>query len=289
MGGTTLTTEWTIREVLNWTRGFFEDAGIVQPRLEAEILLAHALDVDRLHLYLAPDKPLTSDERTRYRTVVKERRSGVPLQHVIGEVSFYGLRFHVDGDALIPRGETEEMLDQVMKRAPRDREIRCLDLGTGTGVLAVCFARYLPLATVTAVDVSPAALKVAQQNATLNEVSDRIEFLESDWYEKVEGRYDFIASNPPYIATSDLDGLASEVRDYEPTIALDGGEDGLEQIRRIASPILSYLQPGGVVLMEIGHQQGAQGVEIFTSSGLVDVGIERDMAGKDRYLVGRCP
>jgi len=102
VGGTTLTTEWTIREVLNWTRGYFEEAGIVQPRLEAEILLAHALDVDRLHLYMAPDKPLTSDERLRYRGVVKERQSGTPLQHVIGEVNFYGLRFRVDREALIP-------------------------------------------------------------------------------------------------------------------------------------------------------------------------------------------
>lgn len=288
-GGTTLTTEWTIREVLTWTRGYFEDVGIVQPRLEAEVLLAHALDVDRLHLYLAPDKPLTNDERSRYRSAVKQRHSGTPLQHVIGEVSFYGLRFRVDREALIPRAETEELLDQVIKRAPRDRDIRCLDLGTGTGVIAVGMARYLPLAHVTAVDVSPAALQVARENAKLNDVEDRIEFIESDWFGHVKGEFDFIASNPPYIRSDELDGLTKEVREHEPPLALDGGTDGLEKIRAIAGQLRTYLRPNGVVLMEIGHDQGARVKKILETIELVDVGIERDMAGKERFVVGRCP
>lgn len=288
-GGSTLTTEWTIREVLNWTRGYFEDAGIVQPRLEAEILLAHALDVDRLHLYLAPDKPLTHDERTRYRGVVKQRHSGTPLQYVIGEVSFYGLRFRVDRKTLIPRAETEELLDQVIKRAPRDRDIRCLDLGTGTGVIAVCMARYLPKAHVTAVDISPAAIEMAQGNAALNGVEDRIEFVESDWFSRVEGDFDFIASNPPYIRTSELPGLPKEVRDHEPVIALDGGADGLAKIRMIASQLRSHLRADGKILMEIGHDQGEGVREILMSVGLADICIEQDMAGKDRFAVGRCP
>ena len=289
MGGTTLTTEWTIREVLNWTRGYFEDAGIVQPRLEAEKLLAHALDVDRLHLYMAPDKPLTVDERSRYRSVVKQRHSGTPLQHVIGEVDFYGLRFRVDRETLIPRSETEELLDQVIKRAPRDREIRCLDLGTGTGVIAVCMARYLSKAKVTAVDISPAALEIARENAALNEVADRIEFIESDWFAHVEGRFDFIASNPPYICSDELAELPVEVRDHEPSVALDGGKDGLEKIREIAEKLRSYLHPDGVVLMEIGYEQGDRVKSILESIDLVDVSVERDMAEKDRFVVGRCP
>jgi len=289
VGGTTLTTEWTIREVLNWTRGYFEDAGIVQPRLEAEILLAHALDVDRLHLYMAPDKPLTSDERSRYRHVVKERRSGTPLQHVIGEVNFYGLRFRVDRRTLIPRSETEELLDQVIKRAPRDRDIRCLDLGTGTGVIAVCMARYLPRAEVIAVDVSPTALSAARENAALNEVGDRIEFIESDWFDQVEGQFDFIATNPPYIRSDELSDLAPEVKDHEPAVALDGGPDGLEKIRQIAAGLQAHLRPDGVVLMEIGHRQGNHAKQILESAGLDDVHVERDIAEKDRFVVGRCP
>lgn len=287
MGGTTLTTEWTIREVLNWTRGYFEDAGIVQPRLEAEILLAHALDVDRLHLYLAPDKPLTSDERVRYRTVVQQRRSGTPLQHVIGEIGFYGLRFRVDRETLIPRAETEELLDHVLKRAPRDREMRCLDLGTGTGVIAVCMARYLPQAHVTAVDVSPAALRVARHNAALNQVEDRIEFIESDWFNRVEGAFDLIASNPPYICTDDVGGLPKEIREHEPRVALDGGADGLERIRAIVSQVVHHLLPDGTVLMEIGHDQGARVKTMLEDIGLVHVTVERDMAGKERFISGR--
>lgn len=289
MGGTTLTTEWTIREVLNWTRGYFEDAGIVQPRLEAEILLAHALDVDRLHLYMAPDKPLTTDERSRYRSVVKERQSGTPLQHVIGEVNFYGLRFRVDREALIPRNETEELLDQVIKRAPRDRDIRCLDLGTGTGVIAVCMARYLPKAQVTAVDISPEALQMARENAALNEVTERIEFVESSWFAQVEGEFDFIASNPPYIRSDELADLPVEVRVHEPSVALDGGADGLDRIREISEGLRAHLKPDGVVLMEIGHRQGDSVKQLFESIELVDVSVERDMAEKDRFVVGRCP
>jgi release factor glutamine methyltransferase len=289
VGGTTLTTEWTIREVLNWTRGYFEDAGIVQPRLEAEMLLAHALDVDRLHLYMAPDKPLTNDERSRYRSVVKQRHSGTPLQHVIGEVNFYGLRFRVDRETLIPRSETEELLDQVIKRAPRDRDIRCLDLGAGTGVIAVCMARYLPKAKVTAVDVSPAALDRARKNAALNEVADRIEFIESDWFTHVQGEFDFIASNPPYVRSDELADLPVEVRDHEPSVALDGGIDGLDKIRAIIESLRTHLRPDGVVLMEIGHTQGDRVKQLFESIELIDVSVERDMAEKDRFVVGRCP
>lgn len=261
----------------------------MQPRLEAEILLAHALDVDRLHLYMAPDKPLTTDERSRYRSVVKERHSGTPLQHVIGEVNFYGLRFRVDREALIPRNETEELLDQVIKRAPRDRDIRCLDLGTGTGVIAVCMARYLPKAQVTAVDISPAALQMARENAALNEVTERIEFVESSWFAHVEGEFDFIASNPPYIRSDELADLPVEVRVHEPSVALDGGEDGLDKIREIIEGLRAHLRPDGVVLMEIGHGQGDSVKQLFESIELVDVSVERDMADKDRFVVGRCP
>jgi release factor glutamine methyltransferase len=287
VGGSTLSTEWTIREVLNWTRGYFENAGIVQPRLEAEILLAHALEVDRLHLYLAPDKPLTHDERTRYRSVVKKRHSGTPLQHLIGEVSFYGLRFRVDRETLIPRAETEELLDQVIKNAPRDRATRCLDLGTGTGVIAVCMARYLSSAEVVASDLSPSALQVARENAKLNNVENRIEFIESDWFEDIRGSFDLIVSNPPYIPSRDLRSLAREVRDHEPSVALDGGADGLEKIRMMAVQLPHHLNPDGVVLLEIGHDQGARVQEILESIGLSEVTITGDMAGKDRFAVGR--
>ena len=207
---------------------------------------------------------------------------------MIGEICFYGLRFRVDREALIPRAETEELLDQVIQLAPRDRDIRCLDLGTGTGVIAVCMARYLPMAQVTAVDISPVALQVARENATLNEVDDRIEFIESDWFSHVEGEFDFIVSNPPYISTEELDGLPREVREHEPSVALDGGTSGLEKIRAISAQLRTHLRPDGVVLMEIGYDQGKRVQEILENIELSDISIEHDMAGKDRFIVGRC-
>ena len=289
-GGRTLTTDWTIREVLNWTRGYFEDAGIVQPRLEAEMLLAHALDVDRLHLYLAPDKPLTPSERSKYRTVVKQRKEGIPLQHLIGEVSFFGLKFRVDRDALIPRPETEELLDHVLQRAPRDEEINCLDLGTGTGVLAVCMARYLPRAQVTAVDISPQALRVAEENARINGVLDRVRLVASDWFEKIVGStYDLIASNPPYIEYAMLTELPVEVRDHEPRVALDGGSDGLKAVRAIVSQACEHLEPSGHLLLEIAHDQGERVSRMMEEAGLVNVTVELDLARKPRFVIGRAP
>ncbi len=289
MGGTTLSTEWTIREVLNWTRGYFEAAGIVQPRLEAEILLAHALDVERLNLYMSPDQPLTVDERTRYRTVVKKRRDGTPLQHLIGEVQFFGLRFRVSREALVPRPETEELLDHILKWVPRDRDIACLDLGTGTGVIAVCLARYFPQAAITAVDVSVAALDLARGNAALNGVEDRIAFIESDWFDRVSGGFDLIASNPPYVDETQWEGLPKEVGEHEPRIALDGGPDGLREITRLIEALPGHMNADGLLFLEIGHGQGVAVIEMLEKIGLVDARTESDLAGKNRYVVARWP
>ncbi len=289
MGGRTLSAEWTIREVLNWTRGYFEDAGIVQPRLEAEILLAHALDVERIHLYLSPDKPLTVDERAKFKVFIQKRRAGTPLQHLIGEVTFFGLRFKVRRDALIPRGETEQLLDRTLRLIARDQPARCLDLGTGSGVIAVCLARYLPRASVTAVDISAGALELARENATLNGVVDRVAFLESDWFANVSGSFDLIVSNPPYVETSAIDGLAAEVREHEPRVALDGGADGIEQIRELVAGAGTHLERGGRLLLEIGHGQGERVQRLLTEAGLDDVAIERDLSGLERFAVARRP
>ncbi len=289
MGGTTLSTEWTIREVLNWTRGYFEAAGIVQPRLEAEILLAHALDVDRLNLYISPDQPLTVDERTRYRTVVKKRREGTPLQHLIGEVQFFGLRFRVSREALIPRPETEELLDHILKLVPRDCDISCLDLGTGTGVIAVCLARYFPQAAITAVDVSEDALELARANAALNGVEDRITFIESDWFNCVSGCFDLIASNPPYVDEAELEKLPKEVGEHEPRVALDGGPAGLREIAKLIEALPGYMNADGLLFLEIGHGQDVAVIEMLEKSGLVDAHAESDLAGKNRYVVARWP
>jgi release factor glutamine methyltransferase len=243
--------------------------------------------VDRLHLYLSPDKPLSVEERSRFRTFVQRRRAGEPLQHLIGEVTFFGLRFRVSRDALIPRSETEELLDHTLRLAARDREIRCLDLGTGSGVIAVCLARYLPRAAVTAADVSAAAIDLARANATLNDVADRIEFVESDWFGSVSGRFDLVVSNPPYVASGAVEGLAVEVRDHEPRVALDGGEDGTQAISTILADVGDHLLPGGRVLLEIGDGQGETVSREMATAGLTDVRIDRDLSGRERFASAR--
>lgn len=288
-GGTELTVEWTIRKVLNWTRGYFKDAGITQPRLEAEILLAHALNVERLQLYLSPDQPLTPNERACYRDIVQQRKQGIPLQHLIGEVRFFGLRFRVGRDALIPRPETEELLEHVLRLAPRDRDVRCIDLGTGTGVIAVCLARYLRQSHVTAVDISPAALRLAEENARLNDVAERITFLQSDWFETVSGRFDLVVSNPPYVATGEIDRLQEEVRVHEPRVALDGGAQGVERIEALIGAVRERVLPGGAVLLEIGHGQSERVTALLRDAGLENVCVETDLAGVERFAVARCP
>jgi release factor glutamine methyltransferase len=278
-----------VREVLNWTRDYFADGGIVQPRLEAEILLAHSLDIDRLHLYLSPDKPLSAGERERFRHLVKRRRSGEPLQQLTGEVSFFGLRFRVDRTALIPRPETEELVDHALRMVPRERPTRCLDLGTGAGVIAVCLARFLPKTDVTAVDISTEALELAAGNASLHGVNDRITFLHSDWFAQVEGRFDLIAANPPYVATSAIEQLAQEIRDHEPRRALDGGADGLGALRILTEEAPQHLAPEGRLVLEVGCDHAKAVAALVQAAGLQAVDVMNDVAGRERFVVAQCP
>ena len=286
--GATLGATWTVREVLNWTREYFVGGGIVQPRLEAEILLAHSLDVDRLQLYLAPDKPLSPKERERFRGLITRRHSGEPLQQLTGEVSFFGLRFRVDRGALIPRPETEELVDHALRLTPRDRPVRCLDLGTGTGVIAVCLARFLPLAAVTAVDMSTEALELARSNASLHGVDDRVTFVCSDWFERIDGRFDLVAANPPYVASGELCNLPRDIRCHEPLRALDGGSDGLEALRVLTASVPQFLAENGTVVLEVGYDQAESVARMLEEAGLGSVEIHRDIFGKERFIIAQC-
>jgi len=289
MGGSTLTVNWTVRDILKWTRGYFKGAGIPQPRLEAEILLAHVMKVDRLQLYLSPDTPLTPDERARFREIIKKRRSGVPRQYLTGEVQFYGLRFRVRKDVFIPRPETEELLEKALGLVARDRDLSCLDLGTGSGVIAVSLAKYLPRVKVTAVDLSTEALKLAQENARLNEVADRVDIVHSDWFERVPGKFDLVVSNPPYIPEEEMDDLPEEVRGHEPHRALDGGRAGMEEIAKLARGLKEHMRAGAMALFEIGDGQGEMVREEMKDAGLVEIRVERDLAERERYVIARCP
>ena len=229
------------------------------------------------------------EERKRFRNIVKNRHAGVPLQYLIGEVTFFGLRFRVGKEALIPRPETEELLEKALLLAPRDQNISCLDLGTGSGVIAVCLARFLPRASVTAVDLSAEALELARENAQLNGVLDQITFLESNWFDRVFATFDLVVSNPPYIAKEQFRQLPLGIREQEPLLALDGGRHGTECIEALTVGLREHMRSGGTLLLEIGNGQGPRVVELLNRAGLVAAKVEMDLAGKERFVIARCP
>ncbi len=245
---------WTIRTVLEWTTRDFAARGIESARLDAELLVAAALGIDRVGLYLDLDRPLAESERAAIRTLVTRRREREPVAYILGHKDFYGRRFAVNHSVLIPRPDTETLVEQVLACVPEDRLCRVLDLGTGSGIIAVTVAAQRPLAQLTATDLSEEALSLARTNAETHGVSERVSFQLADLCGS-GGAYDVIASNPPYIETAVIAGLQPEVRDHEPLLALDGGADGLDVIRRMLVELAAVCEPGGQLLMELGIGQ----------------------------------
>jgi len=274
---------WTTLKVLAWTKEYLSAKGVENSRLEAEWLLCAATGLDRVGLYLHFEKPLNSDELTSFRAMVARRGRREPLQHILGSQEFHGLEFEVSSDVLIPRHDTETLVDGALARKPD--ALTLLDIGTGSGCIAVALARLLPNATVTASDISPAALTVARRNAGRNEVT--IEFLAGSLLEPVAGRrFDLIVSNPPYIPTTDISQLEPEVRDFDPRNALDGGPDGLDFYRMLIPAALAHLNPLGWLLVEVGAGQAPAVAELFRScSGYAPVETAHDPGGIER-LVG---
>lgn len=245
---------WTIRKVLEWTARDFAARGIESARLDAELLVAAALGIDRVGLYLDLDRPLTEAERTGIRLLVTRRRGREPVAYILGYKDFYGRRFSVNHNVLIPRPDTETLVERLLACVPEDRPCRVLDLGTGSGIIAITVAAERPLAKVTATDLSKEALSLALDNAEAHGVTDRVSFELADLCAGA-GSYDVIASNPPYIESAVIAELQPEVRDYEPSLALDGGADGLDVVRRMLAKLRSVCEPGAQLLMELGMGQ----------------------------------
>lgn len=252
---------WTIGRLLNWTTDFLKGKGVESPRLEAEVLLAYARGSQRIQLYTAFEEPASDALREKFRALVKERAAGKPVAYLVGEKEFYSLPFHVTSDVLIPRPETEELVVRALDLAKETGKpsLEIADVGTGSGILAVCLAKHLPQAALTAIEVSPKALEIASRNATRHAVEDRIDFVESDLFSKLDSssKFDLIVSNPPYVMSAELAGLDVSVRDYEPRLALDGGEQGTDVITRLIEQATERLNPGGWLLMEIGPSTAA--------------------------------
>jgi len=255
---------WTTLKVLNWTKEFLLSKGVANGRLEAEWLLCAVTGLDRVGLYLQFDKPMTDSELAAYRTLVARRAKREPLQHILGSQEFCGLEYEVSADVLIPRHDTEVLVSEAFARYPDAATI--LDIGTGSGCIAIALQKLCTKAAVTATDISEASVTVARRNAGKHGVS--IEFLLGSLFAPVAGRrFDLIVSNPPYIPTADIDALELEVRDYDPLTALDGGSDGLHIYRQLIPSAAEYLNPGGFLLVEIGIGQANDVLEMFRRAG----------------------
>lgn len=276
---------WTTLKVLDWTREFLAARGVENARLEAEWMLCRATGLDRVGLYLNFDKPLNETELARFREMVARRGKREPLQHILGTQEFGGVEFEVSPAVLIPRHDTEVLLDEACRRVTA--HCRILDMGTGSGCIAIVLAKRLPTATVTAVDMSEAALEVARRNAVTNGVA--VEFLSGSLFTPVAGRsFDLIVSNPPYIPTSDIESLEPEVRDHDPRIALDGGSDGLDFYRLLVRDAPLFLTAGGWLLLEVGCGQAPDVAGLLRGSGcFAEPVIRQDGGGRERVVAAR--
>lgn len=279
------TERWTVLKILRWTADYFRGKEIESARLDAELLLSATLGMDRVALYVNFERPLDASELRSYREKVKRRASREPIQYILAEAEFWSLPFKVNHAVLIPRADTEVLVEEALRRI--DGCTSVLDIGTGSGAVAVALAHEKPGLKVTALDCSADALAVARGNAQRNGVAERISCLVGDLQRLPPGPFDMIVSNPPYIPTRDWEQLMPEVRDHEPRLALDGGADGLEAYRLIAVQAVPALSPGGWLLVEVGVGQAAVVKALFTAAGLADVALRDDYAGIPRVVMAR--
>jgi len=278
----------SVTEVLKSATARLVDGGIDSPRLDAEILLAHVLNCRRLDLYVDAGKILSLEEILRFNELINRRLAKIPVAYLTGTKEFFGLKFSVTPDVLIPRPDTEivtEFVGEFLRSL--NREVNFADLGTGSGAICVSILKFVKTARACAVDVSQKALDVAKFNAQKFHVDDRAEFFCGDLFAPLDGKiFDAIISNPPYIPTDDLKFLQAEVQ-TEPRLALDGGDDGLNFYRQIISDASKFLATGGLLAVEIGINQSTAVKNIFARAGFVDVEILRDLSGIDRVVAAK--
>lgn len=274
----------TVLEVLTAATDYLGKQGVESPRLNAEHLLAHVLaKKNRIELYLEFERPLGEKERAPLRELVRQRAEGRPLQHLLGTVDFLGFTFAADARALIPRPETEQLVEIVLGCG----EFRvALDVGTGSGVIALSLALKKPQTRVTGCDRSADALALAAENSARHDLSARVTFVESDLLSNIAGPFDVIAANLPYIPQAEIQGLSREVR-HDPVLALDGGADGLDLIRRLVCDAPRAMAPGGLLALEIGHDQSGRVCELLEAQNYRDISPRRDYQNTERFIIAR--
>ncbi|MEI8185348.1 MAG: peptide chain release factor N(5)-glutamine methyltransferase [Chlorobiaceae bacterium] len=288
--------EWQVVELLKTTAGYFEEKEVDEPRICSELLLGHVLAKTRLQLYLHHNRPVYKDELDRFRGLCRQRLDGRPVQYIIGEQYFYGLKFTVDERVLIPRPETELLVEHAfeslgMTGRGGSSDAKILDIGTGSGCIAVTMAKFCPLLTITAVDCSLDALDVARMNAVCHDVESRVAFIAADMFDELftetlpEKSYDLIISNPPYIPEGEWKGLQREVRQFEPRIALTIPQ-GVECYEAIVIKAEKLLVPGGKLCFELHADAAAAVSELMTAHGFSEIVVAKDYSGHDRVISG---
>jgi len=255
--------------------------------LEARILIELVTSQTHAEQVANAETLLSLDDIKRIEDLALRRQAGEPLDHILGMREFYGLSFLVTKDVLSPRPETEMVVEFVLKQTRADKNIKILDLGTGSGAISIAILKHLNNARALAVDVSDAALALAKRSAVRHGVANRVSFIESDWFEKIDGRFDFILSNPPYIDTAAMAQLPKEVSHYDPAIALCGGPDGLEAYREICKHAAAFLAPDGFLVFEIGYDQGRTVPDILRKAGFSMINIYKDLAGHERMVTAQ--
>ena len=288
--------KWTIKDLLQVTSDYLSEKEIDSPRLCSEILLAHLLNTTRVKLYLAYDRPLNDNEVDQYRSLIKRRLKREPLQYITGIQEFWSMEFNVGNQALIPRPETELLVEHVVSMfadqdSPDSKGLRLLDLGTGSGVIGISIAKELTSSIVWASDLSNKALDLARLNANKLDVIDRMNFVQGDMFQPFKDhkpKFNAIVSNPPYISSEEYDDLAPEIRNFEPRSALDGHENGLFYIERIIQEAGDYLLPGGVLLIEMDPRQTSRAARMLEEKNLYpEIGRIKDYHNRYRVVMAK--
>ena len=277
---------WTVLDLIKWTANYFAGKGIENGRLDAELLLAEVLHLNRIGLYLNFDRSVQSDELAAFRALIERRARREPIAYILGHCEFWSLTFKVGPAVLIPRGDTETLVEAALKVLPPGGTL--LDVGVGSGAIALAIAHERPDLSVEGIDLSPAALAIATENAQRLGLADRVTLRQGDLF-ALEGsrQYDVIVSNPPYIAVGEEATLMPEVRDFEPALALFAGADGLDCYRALIPAAKAQLKNSGTLLVEVGAGQATAVAELFAVAGYAETCTSRDLAGIERVVAGR--
>ena len=281
---------WTVKRVMDWTVGHLQRKGSDSPRLDTEILLAHARGCERIELYTHFNDVLTEEERTTMRELVQRRANHEPVAYLVGYREFYSLEFEVNKEVLIPRPDTETIVLELLEIAKTMASPKIIDVCTGSGCIAISVAVNHNTAELTATELYEPTIELARRNAEKHEVSDRIDFIQGDLLGGIpaEQQFDIVASNPPYIPTLDIETLAPNVRDHEPHAALDGGHDGVQFLSRLIADTPSYLKDGGYLMLEMGPEQAGLVCELIDENGCFsEAQILTDLAGRSRVACAR--